>query len=343
MTVTIKDVAKAANVAPSTVSRVIANSPRISEETKKRVRKVMDDLGYHPNLNARSLVSQSSQTIGIVLPSAGNIVFQNPFFSEILRSISEGVHHRHYALQLTTGITEKEIYEDVIRMVQGRRVDGLILLYSKAADPVSNYLEKNNFPFVLVGKPYKNINKITHVDNDNILAAKDATEYLIKLGHRDIGFIGGSKNLMVTNDRLEGYKQALREANISVREEYIVHGEFLLEDGQEAVKDLLVLETPPSALLVVDDLMSVGVLRAIYDMKLNVPEDLSIVSFNNALFSELSTPPLTSVDINIFALGMESVKALVDKIENSHEPTKRIIIPHQIIVRHSCNQIHAKI
>ncbi|WP_033829552.1 LacI family DNA-binding transcriptional regulator [Bacillus andreraoultii] len=343
MTVTIKDVAKAANVAPSTVSRVIANSPRISEETKKRVKKVMDDLGYHPNLNARSLVSQSSQTIGIVLPSAGNIVFQNPFFSEVLRSISEGVHHRHYALQLTTGNTENEIYEDVIRMVQGRRVDGLILLYSKVDDQVSAYLEKIGFPFVLVGKPYRNINTITHVDNDNILAAKDATEYLLKLGHRDIGFIGGSKNLMVTNDRLEGYKQALKEMNLSIREEYIVHGEFLLEDGQEAVKNLLALKTPPSALLVVDDLMSVGVLRAIYDMKLNVPDDLSIISFNNALFAELSTPPLTSVDINIFALGMESVKSLIDKIENPNEPIKRIIIPHQIIERHSCNQIFVKV
>ncbi|MCU9612459.1 LacI family DNA-binding transcriptional regulator [Caldibacillus lycopersici] len=336
MAITIKDVAKAANVAPSTVSRVIADSPRISEETKKRVREVMDKLGYHPNFIARSLASQSTQVIGIVFPSSGNLAFQNPFYSEVLRGISEGVHQKHYSLQLTTGKTEDEIYDDVVKMVQGRRVDGIILLYSKMNDKIVVYLRKNKFPFVLIGKPYEYTEQITHVDNDNISAAKEGTEYLIKLGHSCIGFIGGNKNLMVTNDRLQGYKKALMEAGIELKNEYVIHENFLLKGGQVAVRELLSLDNPPTALLVVDDLMSLGVLRTTHELGLNVPEDISIVSFNNALFAELSNPALTSIDINILSLGMEAVKNLIGMIENPQEPTKRIIIPHQIIERSSC-------
>jgi len=334
--VTIKDIAKAANVAPSTVSRVIADSPKISPETKRKVKEIMKELGYHPNFNARSLASQSTQTIGLVFPNSGNIAFQNPFFSEVLRWISEGVNEKHYAIQLTTGKTEEEIFDDVVKMVQGKRVDGIILLYSKENDSVINYLCEKNFPFVLIGKPYHYSDLITSVDNDNILAAKEGTNYLLNLGHKRIGFIGGNKNLMVTKDRLLGYKWALMEADIDIREDYIIHEEFLLQGGQEAVKELLSLDEPPTALLVVDDLMTLGVVRTIHDMNLKVPDDISIVSFNNALFSELSNPPLTTIDINILGLGLEAVKGLIASIDNPNESKKRIIIPHTIIERSSC-------
>ncbi|WAA13050.1 LacI family DNA-binding transcriptional regulator [Fervidibacillus halotolerans] len=335
MAVTIKDVAKVAKVAPSTVSRVIADSPRISEKTKKRVREVMVELGYHPNLIARSLANQSTQTIGIVFPNSGDLAFQNPFFSEVLRGISEELHEKHYVLQMTTGKTDEEIFDDVVKMVQGKRVDGIILLYSKVDDPVTDFLLEKNFPFVVIGKPNEKAEQITHVDNDNITAALDGTNHLLHFGHERIGFIGGNKNLMVTLHRLEGYKKALEEANIPIREDYIIHEEFLLEGGQEAVKELMTLQKPPTALLVVDDLMSLGVLRTIHGMGLEVPKDISIVSFNNALFAQLATPPLTSIDIHILDLGVEAVKHLIARIENPKEPIKRIIIPHDLLVRSS--------
>ncbi|WP_062352097.1 LacI family DNA-binding transcriptional regulator [Bacillus kwashiorkori] len=338
MAVTIKDVAKAANVAPSTVSRVIADSPRISENTKRKVRTIMEELGYHPNFIARSLASQSTQTLGIVFPNSGNISFQNPFFSEVLRGISEGVNDKHYTLQLTSGKTEDEIYNDVVNMVQGRRVDGIILLYSKKDDKVVDYLRQKKFPFVLIGKPYEDQEQITHVDNDNISAGRDGTKYLLGLGHERIGFIGGNKNLMVTADRLAGYKKALIENQIPIKEEYITHDEFLLEGGQQAIKELMHLSQPPTALLVTDELMALGVLKTVHALGYNVPDNLSIISFNNALFAELATPPLTSIDINIFDLGMEAVKNLILKLENPKEPIKRIIIPHSIIVRKSCER-----
>jgi DNA-binding LacI/PurR family transcriptional regulator len=342
MAVTIKDVALLANVAPSTVSRVIADSPRISMETKQRVKQAMEQLGYHPNLNARNLASRTTQTIGLVMPSSGDVVFQNPFFPTVLQGISQGAHEKEYALHMTTGKTEKEILEAVIRMVQGKSVDGVILLNSKVEDKVISYLMEREFPFVLIGKPYKDIEEITHVDNDNFRAMKEATQYLIKLGHQQIAFIGGNLDLVVTVERLLGYERALREANIELRNDYIIHEEFLREGGQEAVRELMSLEHPPTALVVTDDFMALGVLNTLDELKIRVPEDISIVSFNNVLFAEMARPPLTSVDINIFDLGYQASKNLIQKVENANEPTKRIIISHKLIERQSCSQLSEK-
>ena len=337
MAVTIKDVAKLADVAPSTVSRVIANNSRISEATKRKVKKAMEQLGYHPNQNARSLAIQSTQTIGLVMPSSGDVVFQNPFFSMVLQGISESAHNKKYAMHMTTGKSDEEIFEAVIHMVQGKRVDGMILLNSKVEDKAISYLRERDFPFVVIGKPSKDAEEITHVDNDNVRAMREATEYLIDHGHRKIAFIGGSLELMVTVDRLNGYKQALKKANIPIKNEYILHEEFLREGGQEAVSELMALEQRPTSLTVVDDLMALGVLSTLDELGIRVPEQISVVSFNNVLLSEMSKPPLTSIDINIFELGYQASRSLIQKIENRTEPTKRIIIPHKLVERQSCS------
>lgn len=342
MAVTIKDVARLANVAPSTVSRVIANSPRISEKTKEKVREAMDQLGYHPNFIARSLASQTTQAIGLVMPSSTDKVFQNPFFPTVLRGISEAANERQYALFMTTGKTEDEIFDGVVQMVQGGRVDGVVLLYSKVEDKILTYLQQRDFPFVVIGKPFKHVEEITHVDNDNFRATKEVTEYLINLGHEAIAFIGGNLNLVVTVERLLGYEKALRDCFLPLKREYIIHEEFLREGGQEAVRELMSLDEPPTALVVADDLMALGVLNTLDEMGIVVPDDISIISFNNVMISEMSRPPLTSVDIGIFDLGFEAAKSLFQKIENPREPIKRIIIPHQIIKRHSCDMPSSK-
>jgi len=338
MAVTIKDVAVLANVAPSTVSRVIANSPRISEATKQKVNKAMEELGYHPNLNARSLASQSTQTIGLVMPSSGDVVFQNPFFPTVLQGISEGAREKNYALHMSTGKSEMETLEAVIHMVQGKRVDGMLLLNSKVEDKVISYLKGRKFPFVLIGKPYKDVEEITHVDNDNFRAMKEATEYLIQHGHQQIAFIGGSLELVVTVDRLLGYERALRNAGIELKNEYIIHEEFLREGGKEGVAELMSLDQPPTAIVVTDDFMALGVLNKLDELGIRVPEDISVVGFNNVLLAEMAKPPLTSVDINIFELGFQASKNLIQKVENDKEPTKRIIISHQLIERFSCSK-----
>jgi DNA-binding LacI/PurR family transcriptional regulator len=336
MAVTIKDVAKLANVNPSTVSRVIANSPRISEKTKRSVREAMDTLGYYPNYHARSLVNQSTQTIGIVMPSSSGEIFQNPFFPQVIRGISKEAHAYHYGIYMTTGITKEEIHEEVLSMVNGRRVDGFILLYSRIGDELVDLLLKLNFPFVIIGKPYVNEKDIIHVDNDNILAAKQATQYLINLGHKKCAFIGGSSELVVTTDRLTGYKQALSEAGIPLRNDYVVHHDFQQEGGRQASHELMSISDPPTGLIVADDIMALGIISSLTEMSIKVPEDISIISFNNLLISEYCSPTITSVDINIFQLGSKATESLFRLMQEDNLPTNRFIIPHTIIERTSC-------
>ncbi|WP_405100278.1 LacI family DNA-binding transcriptional regulator [Oceanobacillus sp. FSL H7-0719] len=336
--VTIKDVAKAAGVSPSTVSRVIADNPRISSDTKKKVRRMMKELGYHPNIHARNLVVKSTKTIGVILPSSADKALQNPFFPEILRGIGSITHKEQYSMMLSSGQTETEIFSEVERMVYGSYVDGLILLYSRLNDRVTNFLREQEFPFVIVGKPYEYINEITHVDNDNFAAGKEITEHLIGMGHKEIAFIGGAKDLFVTIDREKGYQVALYEAGIQNQEEYIVHTEFLKAGGREAVEDLLALKKRPTAIVVSDDLISLGVLSMLEDSGINVPGDISLVSFNNVYLSEIIRPALTTIDIQINELGAQSAKALIEKTLNKSEPAKRITIPHRIIYRDSAKE-----
>jgi DNA-binding LacI/PurR family transcriptional regulator len=335
MGVTIKDVAKLANVAPSTVSRVVANNPRISEETKRRVKEAMESLGYHPNFNARSLANKSTQAIGLVMPSSAEKAFQNPFFPEVMRGISTKAHEKGFALYVSTGMTEEEIYEGVMQMVQGRRVDGIVLLYSRMDDQIQQYLLDKDFPFVVVGKPFKDADKICYVDNDNFSATQEVTQHLIDLGHERIAFVGGNPNLVMTKDRLLGYKNALDIDNILFRKEYIVHEEFLKEGGREAVAALMALEDPPTALVVVDDIMALGVIGMLSEMGVNVPEAISVASFNNVMVAELSVPPLTSVDINIYELGYQAANCLFEHIEDPSIAKEKVIVPHSIIVRSS--------
>ncbi|WP_312855551.1 LacI family DNA-binding transcriptional regulator [Mesobacillus zeae] len=334
--VTIKDVAKEAGVAPSTVSRVIADSPRISEETKRRVREVMEELGYYPNLQARSLAAKSTKTIGIIMPDSAYHNLQNPFFPEVLRGISKKAHESRYGIYLSTGSSETEIYDEVISMVMGRRVDGIILLYSRINDRTMKYLEKAVFPFTVVGRPSKNEERITYVDNNNVAITKEVTNYLIGLGHEKIAFVGGNLKFVVTVDRLDGYKMALAEAGFPFREEYVVHERFVLEKGKEVTFSLMSLDSPPTAFVAQDDLMAYEMISHLEALNMTVPEDISIVSFNNFSLSEHSKPPLTSVDIGTFRLGYEATQYVIEKIENPDALPKRITIPTRLIERKSC-------
>jgi DNA-binding LacI/PurR family transcriptional regulator len=337
MNYTIKDVAKLANVAPSTVSRVIANNPVISQKTKEKVREALRELGYHPNLNARNLANKHSKALGVVLPNATHAVFQNPFFPEVLRGISTVAHEKGYVLYLSTGQTKDQILDDVIQMVQGKRVDGVILLHSLVEDPLISYLKEIDFPFVLIGKPYKESKSINYVDNDNFLASKTVTEYLIRLGHNRIAFIGGSFDLVVTIDRLKGYEKALKKNGIKFSDDYVMQQPFVREGGQNGVAALMSLS--PTAIVVADDLMTLGVYQMLNNLGVSVPNDVSIVSFNNLIFSEVSVPPMTTVEINIFKLGCEATKLIIEQVKHPKLNKMNIVLPHQLIERESCKRV----
>lgn len=184
MAVTIKDVAALAGVSPSTVSRTCKNNPSISEETKERVRKAMIELGYEPNFQASNLASQNSRTIGIILPVPAKEVYENSFYLEAVQGISHYCNGRQYMTTIVTGQDEAEILDAVRSMSRSGKVDGFIVLYSKKEDPVIDYLFNEGLLYILIGKATQYTNQTIYIDNDNLLAGREATEYLYQLGHR---------------------------------------------------------------------------------------------------------------------------------------------------------------
>jgi DNA-binding LacI/PurR family transcriptional regulator len=336
MSVTIKDVAKRANVAPSTVSRVISDSPHISEKTKRKVHKIMEDMGYHLNYNARNLAQQSTKTIGIIMKNSTPESMHNSFFPEVIRGISALCSKHDFSISLTTGESEEEIFNDTVKMVRGKRVDGMIVLYSKKEDKVVPYLVESGIPFVVIGKPLIESSKIMFVDNDNVQAAKEATDYLLNLGHKRIAFIGEDEQFEVSEARLNGFIQAVKGKNLDVPEGFIKNIQFDLNHGKQIVAELMDLAAPPTALVVSDDLNALIVLTALSEKNIKVPDDMSMIVFNNSVISKVANPPLTTVDTQIFQLGYESANSLIELVKDPQMFRKSVIIPTVIVERNSC-------
>ena len=326
MPVTIKDVAKAAGVSPSTVTRVIQNKSTISDETKKRVRKAMKELNYHPNLNARSLVSSYTQVIGLVLPDDSDVFYQNPFFPSVLRGIAQVASENHYAIQIATGKDEKERLNAISQMVYGKRVDGLIFLYAQQNDPLVQLVVDEQFPFLILGKSLSPF--IPLVDNDNIQAGFDATEYFIKKGCSRIAFIGGTKKLFVTQDRLTGYEQALQEHNLPLdNHRTFFADEFLEEKGYNFSKQLFKYDPQTDAIITTDSLLAEGVCSYLNEHQLDVP----VLSFDSV------NPRLNLaayVDINSLALGrtsFETILQIINDVKENRQICYRQVIAHEIV------------
>ncbi|WP_068673148.1 LacI family DNA-binding transcriptional regulator [Oceanobacillus sp. Castelsardo] len=336
MSVTIKDVAKQANVSPSTVSRVISDSNKISEKTKKRVRKVMEEMGYHTNLNARVLVQKSTQTIGIVMKHSASQTLDNPFFPELLRGISAECNEKEYSILLTTGNSEKSIFDEVKKLVMGKRVDGIIVIYSKKDDPVVPYLLESGIPFVVIGKPTKEQNRIMYVDNDNVQAGIDATEYLINQGHKQICFIGDDPDYQVVQDRIGGFDIAIKKHGLKIPGKYYLTYPLEVDEiARKNIDALLESKERPTAIIVSADLHTLMVMKALRNKKIKIPDEISIITFNNTIISELSTPPLTSIDIQTYQLGFEAAKGLIELIKKPDMFRKSVIIPAVIVERES--------
>ena len=336
MPVTLKDVAALAGVSPSTVSRTCKAHPSISRQTKEKVRQAMDILGYEPNFQAAGLATQNSRTIGIILPPSEWEAYENSFYLEAIRGISLCCNEKQYINTVITGKDEEEILRAARTMVRSGMTEGFIVLYSRENDPVINYFYEEGILYVLVGKAFRNANQTIYVDNDNILAGREATQYLISLGHRKIAYLSGDHSLLFAGDRKSGYLLALAENGISVPKDYCVETAFHPGEDSEAAKALLSRPDRPTAVLVSDDILASCLERLCREMGLSVPGDLSIVSFNNSLFSRLTTPPLTSVDVNSLQLGIEAASQMISHIENPNLMATKTIVPHHMVVRESC-------
>lgn len=334
MPVTLKDVAALAGVSPSTASRACKDNPSISRETKERVRKAMEELGYEPSFQSSS--ADNSKTIGIILPPSPKESFENAFHLEVIRGVSQFCNSHRYMNTIITGQDDSEILDAISVLVKSCKVDGFIITYSKQDDPVTDYLYNEGLLYVVIGKAYRHANQTVYIDNDNVLAAQEATEHLIGLGHTNIAYLGSDSNLMFSADRKSGYQLALLSKNIPVRQENIVELPFIPEENANAVHELLSREDRPTAIIVSDDIFAVALERVCIEKGISIPDDLSIISFNNSLFARLTSPQLTSIDINSVQLGIEAASQVINHIENPNLLATKIIVPHRLIERRSC-------
>lgn len=336
--VTIRDVARKAGVAPSTVSRVIANNPLISKETQLFVRQAMEELGYVPNAMARSLANAVTWTIAIVMPRSAELAFQNPFFPEVIRGIASKTSEKKYDLLLLTPVTAEDEYLETMRVVKEHRVDGVIFLHSRTDQHLLQELADLSVPLVVVGRPLGEF-PISWVDNDNIDASKQATDTLIGLGHEKIGFVSGPLDLVVSLDRQEGYKRALVDCGLKWDPSLIRVVDFLEEGGYQATAELLDSFPEMTALVVADDIMAFGAMRAARERNLKLPNDISIVSFNNTPMGQYMDPPLSSVEIQAHELGVEAADLLLHQLVERKIIVDRRIVPSELIMRKSIAEV----
>ena len=296
----------------------------------------MAQLGYEPNFQASNLASQNSRTIGIILPVSEQEAYQNSFYLETIRGISQLCNQKQYINTVITGENEEEILQGIRTMARSGQAEGFIVLYSRTHDPIVEYLSGEGLLYVLIGKAYHNANQTIYVDNDNVLAGKEAASYLIRMGHQRIAYISPDNSLLFAEDRKTGYIAALLEHQLPVRPEYCIEMNCPPEKRNAMLKELLSSPGRPTAVLVSDDILAMFVAGACGGLRLSVPGDLSILSFNNSLFAQLSYPQLTSVDVNARQLGIEAAAQMISHIENPGLPATKIIVPHVMVERDSC-------
>lgn len=332
MAVTIKEVARFAGVSASTVSRVLTEDPRISEPTRQRVRRAMADLGYHPNAIAQSLVRQSSDTIGLVMSRPARAAMAIPFYPEIIGGITERATLSRYHVLLVSSTSREDESAQAMSLLRNRKVEGLIHLASRVSDKLIDSLIEERFPFVVIGRVPDR--QVPFVNNDNVAAARMAVAHLLDEGFKDIAFIGGSPDLVVTIDRLEGYRRELETRRIPLRPEWIACSESTITAGAAAAERLLSLSPKPQAVFAMDDTIAAGVLKAATKMGLRVPDDLAVVGFNDDPVSGFVEPGLTTVRIPIFEMGCQAVRMLLEIIQTGKAPGN-VVVPAELVVRQS--------
>lgn len=330
MQITIKDVAKKANVSPSTVSRVMSNSNRISEATKEKVNKAIKELNYKPNSLARKLISKKSNILGVVIPEEVGIHFSNPFFIETMRGLSEiAKENNYYIIYAFAKDIETEL-KNLKEFTSNNLIDGVCLLTIREDDECVSFLQSIGFPFVVIGTPDVKNSSILWVDNNNFKATFDVVDLLIKRGLEKIAYIGGNKHLEVSKNRLNGYKDALLKNKLPINDSIICEvDEFKEIYGFEAMEKILKSEKI-DVVLTSEDLLAIDANRFLQQNNIS---DIKVIGFNNTPIVQYQTPPLSSIDINSYDLGYNAGMILINYIENKDLKENHKIINTNFIER----------
>ncbi|HEY44928.1 MAG TPA: LacI family transcriptional regulator [Anaerolineae bacterium] len=330
---TLEDIAKQAGVSRSTVSRVVNNHPHVSEGVRKRVLEVIQITGYQPNAAARTLASQRSWMIGLVVPRSVSSFFTDPYFPHLTRGIAKGCNQHDYTLGLFLVGTKEDEEKILPRVSRSGLLDGILVQAGHHGDQVIDRLVQSTIPLVMVGRPF-HTEGISYIDVDNIEGAYNAVSHLVRLGYQRIGTITGPSKSTVGVDRMEGYRKALNERGHTLDESLVTEGDFTEAGGYYAMQRLL--PAKPDAIFAASDIMAVGAIRAAQEADLRIPDDIAFVGFDDVPLANHRDPKLTTIRQPVYQFGFSAVEILIELIENGREPARRVMVGTELIIRDTC-------
>lgn len=325
----MRDVAARAGVSVTSVSHVINETRPVSIELRQRVVHAMQELGYQPNRLARSLRSGKTNTIGMIVPDSAN-----SFFAEVARGIEDTSFEHGYSLILCNSDSDLEKEAFYTNVLVEKQVDGILFVAAGVSTERILELQQKQIPVVVVDREIPGV-EVDTVLTDNQRGGWLVTRHLIDLGHQCIGLITGPSDLTLSAYRVTGYRQALAESGLSEDEELVVRGDFGFESGYQSTRRLLSRSRPPTAIFACNDLMAVGALRAAVQEGRRVPQDLSVVGYDDIPLASYTNPPLTTVAQPNYAMGVQAATMLLDQLQDPSSAPRRITLAVELQVRDS--------
>ncbi|MBE2222270.1 MAG: LacI family DNA-binding transcriptional regulator [Anaerolineae bacterium] len=334
---TLEIIGELAGVSRATVSRVVNDSPGVRDEVRERVLAVIQETGYQPHSAARSLASNRMDLISLVIPTSTQSLFTDPYFPRLIQGVTQSCNENNITMSLFMLHSEDEEERLYPRVLNRGYVDGVILASFDRADPLVARLEQNKMPFIMIGRPEESSNA-SYIDVNNEAGAYAAVTHLVRQGKTRIATITGRQDISSGKDRLAGYKRALIERGLSVDENLIVNGRFNELEAYNAM--LKLLPHQPDAVFVASDGMAYGVLRALRQANISVPDEIAVVGFDDLPSSATSDPPLTTIRQPIRRMGAMAVDMLLDIINEGIDPPRRVVLPTELIVRQTCGTLN---
>lgn len=329
--VSIKDIARAAKVSHPTVSRALSNSPLVKGETANRIRQIAASLGYRPSAIARSLATKRTKTIGVVVTSIAD-----PFIADVISGVEEAANDHGYSVFLANSNANPEREVKVVHSFHERRVDGILVTASRVGALYVPLLSQVKVPIVLINNqhPDETDEFIYSVTIDNIKASTEVMRHLVGLGHKRIAYIGDRGGFQSDIERLAGYRKGLAEANYPFIPELVVHGDGKPEGGGQAMEQLLTLSSPPTAVFCYNDMSALGALRLLHGRGIKVPEDMSLVGFDDLAIASYTCPLLTTVSQPKQQMGRMAMEIMIKLLSRSDSRTN-IKVEGELIIRES--------
>lgn len=332
---TLKDVAKKAGVSIAVASRALGNYGYVSKETQEKVLKVAEKIGYQPDIIARSLMTQKTHTIGIIISDITTL-----FFTSAVRGIEDIARENGYNVILCNSDEDLQKETEYLKVVYEKKMDGLVISMAAKSNSYLKKLIRGGLPVVLLDRGPKEI-KAAKITVDNVSGAYEAVNHLIKLGRRRIGVINGIAGVMTSDERFEGYKKALQDNDIPIDPELIKYGEFRMERARQVTQQVIKTKNPPDALFVTNEIMTTGTLLALNENNVRIPEEIAIVGFDDPVWAPLMKPPLTTVKQPSYSVGTIACQTLLQIInKGSKEKISQedIVLKPKLIVRESCGE-----